>query len=121
MPLYLCNAVRGVIPDPAKAKIATDLTEIHCELTGAARDLVHVFFFEDAPQLPINGKCVFLFGSHCSGEGACVKRVLLERMKAAIFAHSGVPMGEIMADLTEIPGTWVMEGGTVGGPRLAHA
>lgn len=113
MPLYMCNAVKGVISEDAKPKIAADITNIHCEITGAPRTFVHVFFFEDAPQLPINGKSVFLFGSIREGRTAEQKSDLMNRMKASIFAHAGVPLNEIIADTTDVPASWVMEGGDV--------
>lgn len=113
MPLYMCNAVRGVISDAAKQKIAADLTDIHCEITDAPRTFVHVFFFEDAPQLPVNGKSVFLFGSIRAGRTDDQKSHLLNRMKASILTHSGVPLNEIIADTIDVPASWVMEGGDV--------
>lgn len=113
MPLYICNAVKGVIPESAKHKIAEDITDIHCEITGAPRTFVHVFFFEDAPQLPINGKSVFLFGSIRAGRTGAQKSSLMGRMKASIFTHAGIPMDDIIADTTDVPANWVMEGGDV--------
>ena len=113
MPLYICNAVKGVIPEEAKRKIAADITDIHCEITGAPRTFVHVFFFEDAPQLPIDGKSVFLFGSIRAGRTDGQKSNLLNRMKASIFAHAGIAIEDIIADTTDVPASWVMESGDV--------
>lgn len=113
MPLYMCNAVKGVIPENAKRKIAADITDIHCEIIGAPRTFVHVFFFEDAPQLPINGKSVFLFGSIRAGRIEAQKSDLANRMKASVHAHAGVPLRDIIADTTDVPASWVMEGGDV--------
>ena len=113
MPLYMCNAVKGVIPESAKRKIATDITDIHCEITGAPRTFVHVFFFEDAPQLPINGKSVFVFASIRAGRTDTQKSDLASRIKASIHAHAGVPLCDIIADTTDVPASWVMEGGDV--------
>lgn len=113
MPLYMCNATRGLIREDAKPKIAADITDIHCEITGAPRTFVHVFFFEDAPQLPINGKCVFLFGNIRAGRTAQQKSDLLSRIKASILTHTGIPLSEIIADVTDVPANWVMEGGDV--------
>lgn len=113
MPLYMCNAVKGVIAEHAKPKIAADITDIHCEVTSAPRTFVHVFFFEDAPQLPINNKSVFLFGSIRAGRTDKQKSELVNRMKASIFVHAGVPQSEIIADTTDVPASWVMEGGDV--------
>jgi len=122
MPLYMCNAVHGTIPETAKQKIATDLTNIHCEITSAPRTFVHVFFFEDAPLLPVNGKSVFLFGSMRAGRTEDQKHRILTGMTASISKHSGVPLDEIIADTIDVPASWVMEGGDVfPGPREESA
>lgn len=113
MPLYMCNSVSGVIPEDAKPKIAADITAIHCDITGAPRTFVHAFFFEDAPQLPINGKSVFLFGSIRAGRTDEQKAELVNRMKASIYTHASVPLSEIIVDTTDVPASWVMEGGQV--------
>jgi phenylpyruvate tautomerase PptA (4-oxalocrotonate tautomerase family) len=113
MPLYMCNSVACVIPEDAKSKIAADITDIHCDITGAPRTFVHAFFFEDAPQLPINGKSVFLFGSIRAGRTHEQKAELVNRMKASINVHAGVPLNEIIVDTTDVPASWVMEGGEV--------
>ena len=70
----------------AKPKIAADITEIHCEITGAPRGFVHAFFFEDAPQLPINGKSVFLFASLRGGRTVEQKQALVDRIKASFIS-----------------------------------
>ena len=113
MPLYMCNAVSGTIPETAKPKIAADITDIHCEITGAPSSFVHAFFFEDAPQLPINGKSVFLFASLRGGRTAEQKQALVDRIKASLHRRAGVPLSEIVVDTTDVPASWVMEGGDV--------
>ncbi|MEM8972787.1 MAG: hypothetical protein AAGD43_12050 [Pseudomonadota bacterium] len=113
MPLYMCNSVSSVIPEDAKPKIAADITDIHCDITGAPRTFVHAFFFEDAPQLPINGKSVFLFGSIRAGRTDEQKADLVNRMKASIYTHAGVPLSEIIVDTIDVPASWVMEGGEI--------
>lgn len=113
MPLYMCNHVDGVIPDAVKQQIAADITEIHCDVTGAPATFVHVFFFEDAPQLPMNGKSVFLFASIRDGRSPEQKLALMTRMKRAINHHAGVAIDEIVMDTIDVPASWVMEGGDV--------
>ena len=113
MPLYMCNSVSGAISDVAKAKIARDITDIHCEITGAPSTFVHAFFLEDAPQQPLNGKSVFLFGNIRQGRTVEQKSLLLNRLKGAIECHAGIPAEDILADLAEIPASWVMEGSDV--------
>lgn len=113
MPLYLCNAVKDTIPETAKSKIAADITNIHCAVTGTPSLFVHAFFFEDAPQQPLNGKTVFLFGNIHGGGTDEQKRVLVDRMRHSIHKHAGIPLREIVVDTTDIPASWVMEGGEI--------
>lgn len=113
MPLYMCNAVRGVIPPQAKVQIANDITDIHCDMTGAPRHFVHVFFFEDAPNLPIQGKSVMLFGSIRAGRSAQLKEDMFAAMKQAIRTHTQLAPDEVIANSIDVPASWVMEGGEV--------
>jgi phenylpyruvate tautomerase PptA (4-oxalocrotonate tautomerase family) len=110
----MCNRVPGLISDEAKAQIAADITNAHCDITGTSRVFVHVFFFEDAPRYPINGKSVFIFCNfHTTGHMAQQKTNLVNRIKSSVVTHSGISMNEIVADTTDIPASWVMEGGDV--------
>lgn len=113
MPLYMCNAAAGAIPEEAKPKIAADITYIHCEVTGAPPTFVHAFFFEDAPQLPLDGKRAFLFGSIRHGRNDQQKQEILDRMTASIHLHAGIPVDDILATTVDVPASWVMEGGDI--------
>ncbi|WP_422049424.1 tautomerase family protein [Shimia sp.] len=113
MPLYMCNAVHGVISAHAKKRIAEDITDIHCDVTRAPRAFVHAFFFEDAPQLAIDGKAVFLFASIREGHSEAQKAALVSRITASIHAHVGIDMSQIVMDITDVPASWVMEGGEI--------
>lgn len=113
MPLYMCNAVKGAVPHAAKPKIAADITDIHCNVTGAPPSFVHAFFFEDAPAQPLNGKRVFLFGSLRSGRTVEQKKKMADQMRLSIHIHTGVAIEEIIVDTTEVPASWVMEGGAL--------
>lgn len=113
MAIYICNGVRGVIAQQVRADLAGEITKIHCDVTGASRRSVHVFFFEDAPQLPINGKSIFLFGSIRAGRTDAQKNELSQRIKAAICTHADVSFGEITFGTTDVPPSWTMVGGEV--------
>lgn len=113
MPLYMCNAVKGTISDHAKQMIATDITDIHCNVTGAPRSFVHVFFFEDAPQLPINRKRIFLFANIRAGRTHAQKASLVQQMISSIERRASVAGKDILADISDVPAGWVMEGGDV--------
>lgn len=111
MPLYMCNAVAGAIPKSAREKIAADITRIHCEVTGAPRSFVNVFFFEDAPQQPLRGRRVFMYGSIRAGRTSGQKHRLTEDIKSSIHTAASIPLDEIVVDTVDVPASWVMEGG----------
>lgn len=111
MPLYMCNAAKGMIDDDAKPKIAADITRIHCEITNAPPTFVHAFFFEDAPNVPLNGKSAALFGTIRGGRNASQKNQIVEEMCLSIHRHTDIPLDEITAAIADTPASWVMEGG----------
>lgn len=113
MPLYSCNAAPGAISEPAKAKIAADITRIHCDVTGAPAIFVHAFFFEDAPHQPLDGKQAFLFGSIRAGRTDAQKAQIVDEMRHSIHTHAGIPIEEITVITQDTPAKWVFEGGEI--------
>lgn len=113
MPLYICNSKAGAIPAEAKAKIANDVTRIHCDVTGAPAKFVHVFFFEDGPNPPLGDKTAMLYGQIRSGRTDAQKAQICEEMHASVCSHSGIAGGEVLAFTSDTPASWVMEGGDV--------
>ena len=111
MPLYVCNSREGLIADDAKARIAKDITDIHCEVTGAPPTFVHAFFFEEAPHVPMGDSSAVLFGQIRAGRTDEQKAEMIERMSESIHAHAGIPRSEIVATTSDTPASWVMEGG----------
>ena len=111
MPLYICNAEKGAIDAVARTRIAADVTRIHCEVTGAPSTFVHVFFFEEAPHLALNGKAAFLFGNIRHGRTDAQKAEMTEAMRQSIHQHAGIALGGIATAMTDTPASWVMEGG----------
>ena len=111
MPLYVCNSRRGLIPDDAKALIARDITDIHCDVTGAPPTFVHAFFFEEAPHVPLGDSKALLFGQIRAGRTERQKAEMLERMSESIHIHTGIARADIAASTTDTPASWVMEGG----------
>lgn len=113
MPLYTCNAAKGAISDTAKAEIADDITRIHCDVTGAPSTFVHVFFFEDAPHLPLNGKKAWVHGGIRAGRTDAQKMQITEQITESVRAHTGLPVDSIMCTTLDTPASWVMEGGDI--------
>ncbi len=111
MPLYMCNAAKGAISAEAKSKIAADVTRIHCEVTGAPATFVHVFFFEEAEHMPLDGHGAVLFGTIRGGRTDAQKVQMKDEMQEAIRLQAGVPQEKISVLIAETPANWVMEGG----------
>ncbi len=113
MPLYMCNAARGVIQDAAKAKIAADITRIHCAVTGAPEQFVHAFFAEESPAQPLNDKSAVLFGSIRAGRTDADKAEIKSKMRASIHSHTGIALDKIDVLTADVPASWVLEGGEI--------
>lgn len=111
MPLYVCNARKGLISDEAKAKIAKDITDIHCEVTDAPPTFVHAFFFEEAPHIPIGDGQALLFGQIRAGRTDEQKAQIVSRMRRSIHEHAGIALEAVSGATTDTPASWVMEGG----------
>ncbi|MEM1434939.1 MAG: tautomerase family protein [Pseudomonadota bacterium] len=113
MPLYLCNFAQGAIADAAKPRIAADITRIHCAVTDAPPQFVHAFFLEDAAHQPLNGKSAKLLGSIRAGRSEAQRQQIIDEMSASIQAHAGLEQNAIEVVLTDVPASWVMEGGEI--------
>lgn len=113
MPLYLTNAAAGSIDDAAKAKIASDITRIHCDVTAAPPAFVHAFFVEDAPHMPLGGKSAMLVGSIRAGRNAEQKAQIQAEMRASISKHAGFALDDVVVEIRDTPASWVMEGGDI--------
>lgn len=115
MPLYLCNSRPGSVPEAAKAKIADDITRIHCEITNAPPTFVHVFFFEDDANTPVDAGApsISLHGNIRKGRTQEQRQQLVLEMRQAANAHTGIAMDDIAMTAAEIPASWVMEGGDI--------
>ena len=111
MPLYICNSAKGAISEEAKPKIAADVTRIHCDVTGAPPDFVHVFFFEEVSAWPMGGKTALLFGSIRAGRTDAQKTQLVEQMQQSFGTHAGISTDDMTAIIADTPASWVMEGG----------
>lgn len=113
MPMYMCNAAKGAIDDAAKPKIAADITRIHCEVTGAPPEFVHAFFVEEGANPPLNGKSAVLFGSIRAGRTDEQKAQIVSEMRRSIQAHTGIALDDIGGVTTDVPASWVLEGGEI--------
>ncbi|MEM7404291.1 MAG: tautomerase family protein [Pseudomonadota bacterium] len=113
MPLYLCNFAKGAIEDAAKAPIAADITQIHCDVTGAPPSFVHVFFLEDAAHPQRGGKKAIVSGTIRAGRTHEQKQRIAHRICEALSRRTGLALADLAASTADTPSSWVMEGGEV--------
>ncbi len=113
MPLYICNSRAGTIPASARPAIANDITEIHCDVTGAPPQFVHAFFLEDAPGPELGGRRAVVGGSIRGGRTDEQKRAIVERIEASLQRHAGLAAADIAVTTSDVPASWAMEGGEV--------
>src|SRR5512145_2194543 len=106
MPVYHCSIPEARLDDGKRERIASDITRIHCEKTGAPPEFAHVLF-ADAPA----GAGVV--GSIRAGRSAGLRTEMADAMAEAVAKTLGVEPGQVRVMLLELPAAWVMEGGAV--------
>lgn len=119
MPTYTCWSKRNTITAENRQRIATALTDLHHEVTGAPRYLVQVLFPE------VDDTAVFLAGrpvSHGhvwiradirSGRTTGQKEELLLRMVREVADILGLQPDDVWAYLCDIPGHAMTEYGAL--------
>ncbi|MEM8767418.1 MAG: tautomerase family protein [Pseudomonadota bacterium] len=113
MPLYICNSKRGAVDAAAKEKIARDITDIHCEVTGAPEIFVHVVFFEESAQFPLGESTLAVRGTIRKGRSSEQKERIAGAVKESLMQHGRVAPEHTHAEIRETPASWVLEGGEI--------
>jgi phenylpyruvate tautomerase PptA (4-oxalocrotonate tautomerase family) len=90
--------------------IARAITAAHCDATGAPPEFVHVFFIDmaDSDDAPI-----LVSGSIRAGRTVEQKQRIATDVQAAFERLAGVPAARTRVDLTDVPASWLMEGGRI--------
>jgi phenylpyruvate tautomerase PptA (4-oxalocrotonate tautomerase family) len=117
MPLYTVTTQSGVLSNDAKASLADQLTDLHCELAGVPRNWVHVVFQDYAVGSGFTGgkpaATLALMLLIRTGRSAEYKRVLLKRLWALVQNASGAPDDQIVLGIQEVPASQAMEMGQI--------
>jgi phenylpyruvate tautomerase PptA (4-oxalocrotonate tautomerase family) len=106
MPVYHCSFPKAALDDRAREGIASDLTRIHCEKTGAPPEFVHVLFVDANAGANV-------VGSIRAGRSAALREEMAAAMAAAVERRLRAGAGPVQVRLLEVPAAWVMEGGAV--------
>ena len=111
MPYYRCVVPNDALPFEQRRQVAQAFTDIHCGMTGAPRNFVHVAFFaNDAGEFE---QPYYIDGGNRAGRPAELKERLLGELKRAFRDITGVPDTQLGGRITEGPASWSMEGGHV--------
>src|SRR6202000_2384135 len=116
MPLYTA-ITQDSLPDETKARLAEEITRVHCEVMRVPRSFVHVIFLaysrgsgftagKEGAAAALN--CVFRSG-HTNEE----KNGLLKQLWAAFQGLTGVATDQLAISLQEIPASNAMEMGQI--------
>lgn len=110
MPLYLCLAETGRVPEAVKEPIANAFTEIHCGLTFAPPSFVHVYFIES--ERGSGGVPPFtIVGNIRADRTEQTKDKIIDQMRRSMAGHLGVGIDQVTMTISETPANWTMEGG----------
>ncbi|MEM1230533.1 MAG: tautomerase family protein [Pseudomonadota bacterium] len=113
MPLYICNTRKGALDAHARAAIAQDITDIHCDVTGAPPIFVHAAFFEESAGFPLDDKALYVRGTIRKGRSDGQKEEIAQRIVQSLTRHGGVDDSSAAAQIRETPASWVLEGGEI--------
>ena len=113
MPLYICNTTRDALDAAAREKLAIAITDIHCAVTDAPAMFVHVAFFEEAPQFPLDDSSLFVVGTIRRGRTDDQKDEIATSIKAALASTAGIDADRAAVLIRETPASWVLEGGEI--------
>ena len=108
MPVYQCSIADARLDDAKRQQIATEITRVHCESTGAPPDFAHVLFV-DAPESA--GPSVL--GTIRAGRPDALKAGMAAGIAEAVAKTLGAEPERVRVHLLEVPASWVMEGGAI--------
>jgi phenylpyruvate tautomerase PptA (4-oxalocrotonate tautomerase family) len=110
MPVYQCSVFPSRLDDSKRQQIASEITRIHCESTGAPPDFAHVLFV-DPPESAGPGASVL--GTIRAGRPDALKARMAAAIAEAVAKTIGEEPGLVRVHLLDVPASWVMEGGAL--------
>ena len=90
MPTYFCTTLEGRLTAEQKSRIASEITRVHCEVTGAPGFFAQVIFLEVKPGnyfvggAPLRHDQLFVYGLIRSGRAAVDKSRMIALMSKAV-------------------------------------
>lgn len=114
MPVYRCSSRAGAVPAELRPRIAREFTRIHSELTGAPAGFVHVHFVDLEGDNESGAETSYeIHGTIRAGRTADVRTQLVDQLTTTFSEITMVAPGDVTMSLTEVPASWIMEGGEI--------
>ena len=118
MPTYYCISIEGRLSAQQKSKIASEVTRVHAEVTGAPAYFAQVIFDEVKPGnyfiggAPLKHDQVFVYGHIRGGRAAVDKTRMIKLMAKAIGVAAGVKdQTSVWVYVSEMPARQMIEFG----------
>ncbi len=119
MPTYIVTTLEGCLDTSKRAKIASEITRIHSETTGAPTYFAQVIFAEIAPDryfvggIPLKGHQVFVNGQIRAGRSTESKDALIAQITMAVSDASKLAKRNIWVYITDLVPRQMVEFGHV--------
>ena len=113
MPLYRCKSPAGSVWPERRSRIASEFTRIHSELTGAPPSFVHVHFVDIDRTRISEVEPYEIHGTIRAVRSKDVTTQLADQLTAAFCNIAEVEPADVTMRLTEVPASWIMEGGEI--------
>ena len=117
MPFYQCQTPEGLLDETKRAKLANEITRIHCEMTGAPRMFVHVAFVEAKSGTCYSGgelsKVSFVFANWRAGRPIELKQTFLKTVAEMWARETGTDIKDVLVSISELPAENAMEFGQI--------
>jgi phenylpyruvate tautomerase PptA (4-oxalocrotonate tautomerase family) len=107
MPIYRCSSPQRLLTTSAKAEIASEITRIHCEVTGERPSFVNVLFLDipDGTSFTAGRPSTrsFVFGEIRHGHDIRTRHALLRQLSQMWTRLTNQSEAELIVGLTETP------------------
>lgn len=117
VPFYNVLHSTGLFSAETRSMLANRITELHCELTGAPRQFVHVYFSPHDPSNIFSGgepsEMVLLRAFTREGRPQELKEEMLKALTGIFVQRANVQPHNFMVTMLETPGTNAMEAGVL--------
>ena len=119
MPTYTVHAPAGRLSDVQRQRIASAITRVHSEATGAQAFFAQVMFVEVRADrwfvggVPLAGDQIFVHGQIRAGRTADVKKKLLTELVDAVSSAASLSKNLTWAYIVELPPSQMAEYGHI--------